>query len=210
LDPRTVWDAAHRREHASAWIDEPTLFARWAQQFFPRTGILLDLGAGQGADSRFFAKQGYTVHSTDFSPEAVACNTQKSTAVANYTASTLDLREPLPYPDGHFDIVYAHLSLHYCTREETRSIFGEIRRVLKRGGVLALLVNSKHEPKYAHGTKLEEDYYVSADGIARRFFDTESLLEHTTGFSTIVCDEQGEKRRPHPVENLVRYVGTKD
>lgn len=44
-----------------------------------------------------------------------------------------DMTEPLPFADGTFDIVINPVSNHYI--EEVAPVFGEIYRVLKKGGV---------------------------------------------------------------------------
>ena len=65
------WEAKHKKYQDCDWINEPTLFVKSAIKYFPKTGKILDLGAGQGQDSRFLATQGYTVVSTDVSDYAL-------------------------------------------------------------------------------------------------------------------------------------------
>jgi SAM-dependent methyltransferase len=108
---------------------------------------VLDLGAGQGQDSRFFAEQGYDVVSTDLEESALEQSRAKlsNELKQNVTIQKVDLREELPSDDGSFDVVYAHLSLHYFNYETTVRLFAEISRVLKPGGVLAFFTNSVHD-----------------------------------------------------------------
>jgi SAM-dependent methyltransferase len=48
--------------------------------------------------------------------------------------------EPLPYPDGAFDLVVCALAIHYAS--DRRAAFAEFRRVLRPGG--AAVVSTQH------------------------------------------------------------------
>jgi 2-polyprenyl-3-methyl-5-hydroxy-6-metoxy-1,4-benzoquinol methylase len=61
----TIWKELHSNYQEQDWIGKPSLFAETAIQYFPKKGKLLELGAGIGQDSLFFAKQGYDVLSSD-------------------------------------------------------------------------------------------------------------------------------------------------
>lgn len=60
----------------------------------------------------------------------------------------LDVSKPLPFEENTFDVIYAHLSLHYFSKEQTNAILSEIQRVIKRGGIFATLLNTKMDPEY--------------------------------------------------------------
>ena len=67
----TVWQDLHKDYKNRDWIDKPSLFAETAITYFPSKGRVLDLGAGQGQDSRYFAEHGYDVVSTDLEETAL-------------------------------------------------------------------------------------------------------------------------------------------
>lgn len=54
-----TWSDLHDNYKTKAWIDKPSIFAETAIAYFPAKGKILDLGAGLGQDSRFFAERGY-------------------------------------------------------------------------------------------------------------------------------------------------------
>ena len=59
------WKDLHQKFYKDAdWIDKPNLFAQEAIKYFPKYARILELGAGQGQDSRFFAEHGYEVVSS--------------------------------------------------------------------------------------------------------------------------------------------------
>lgn len=208
----SVWSDLHKIYKTQDWIDKPSLFAETAVTYFPSKGRILELGAGQGQDSRFFAQQGYKVVSTDIESSAL----KQSKAKLNddlkeaITLQLIDLREELPFDNESFDIVYAHLSLHYFDYEKTVRLFDEVRRVLKVGGIFAFLVNSVHDPEYNSGAKLEEDYFQIGKAT-KRYFSVESARHLTGYFDVTLLDDQGEtyKDRAKGVHNLVRFVGAK-
>ncbi|MEO6509186.1 MAG: class I SAM-dependent methyltransferase [Patescibacteria group bacterium] len=206
------WDHKHVNYGHEDWIVKPSLFAMWAMTYFPTDGKVLDLGAGQGQDSRYFASNGYKVTSTDFSDTALENNRQKITPdiVDKMTIEEIDLSKPFKYEDSSFDVVYSHLATHYFTGEVTKQLFSEMHRVLKQGGVLALLTNSTTDPQYGTGEKIEEDYF-EIEGINKRYFSVESIQKFTSLFETVVIDDKGEtyKDRAANINNLIRFIGRK-
>lgn len=208
--PKEDWNSKHLTKYAEAeWINKPSIFAQYAIGFFPSTGKVIDLGCGQGQDSRFFAEQGYDVVGTDFSDQGIE-NAKKKSVDSNIDFRVLDISEALPFPDSSFDAVYSHLAIHYFDKAKTKSIFTELARILKKGGTLALFVNSVHDPEYGTGTKIEEDYFSNGN-MKKRYFSTESLLGFIDGFQTLVLNEEGEtyKDRAKGVSNLVQFIGRK-
>jgi SAM-dependent methyltransferase len=207
-----IWTDLHKLYKDQDWIDKPSQFAETAITYFPKTGKVLDLGAGQGQDSRFFASHGYDVLSTDL--EATALEQSKAKLPAELkpkvTFQNVDLREELPFKSERFDVVYAHLSLHYFAKDQTMRLFMDIHRVLKPGGVLAFLVNSTTDPEYNTGEKIEDDYF-KIDKTAKRYFSVASTREYVRYFETNLLDDHGEtyKDTAKGVQNLIRYVGTK-
>ena len=52
----------------------------------------------------------------------------------------VDLRKPLPFPDREFDAVYASHVLEHLTPREAAHLLGEVRRVLRPGGIARVVV----------------------------------------------------------------------
>jgi len=210
--PRDIWTRIHSEYREKDWIDKPSLFVETAIGYFPKSGKILDLGAGQGQDSRFFAEREYRVVSTDISDKALELSRAKTPESLNERISIqkLDLSLPFSFPDETFDAVYAHLSLHYFDKATTKKIFGEIKRVLKKSGILSFLVNSTSDPEYGTGEKIEEGFF-EVGGLSKRYFSVETVKELVSGFNVILLDNLGEtyKDRVKGVHNLIRFIGKK-
>lgn len=208
----TVWQEIHANYQKQDWIDKPSLFAETAVQYFPTTGKVLELGAGHGQDSKFFVTQGYEVVSTDIEISSLIANFSKESQEfrEKIVVQPLDLQEKFPFEDNSFDIVYAHLSLHYFDHETTEKIMREIERILKPGGVLAFLTNSVDDPEYNKGEKLEEDFF-QIDKVTKRYFSIESARQLARVFHVTLLDNLGEtyKDRAKGITHLIRFVGHK-
>lgn len=199
------WARLHDLYSDKDWISKPSLFAETVKSYLPAMGRLLDLGAGLGQDGAYFAELGYEVISTDLNTSRLA-----ELSGGKFQVETVDLRYPLPYVDESFDVIYAHLSLHYFDEKTTEQIFDEIYRVLKTGGVFAFFTNSKDDPEYNTGKKLEDSYF-EIDGVAKRYFDVEAAKNFAQKFKPLLVDNNGEtyKDRAKGIHNLIRYIGTK-
>jgi ubiquinone/menaquinone biosynthesis C-methylase UbiE len=174
-------------------------------------GKLLDLGAGQGQDSRYFAQNGYAVLCTDFCEFALDL-AQKKAQQNNLPIEfrTLDLRKPLSIASASFDIVYSHLALHYFDETTTQTLIAEIHRVLKKGGIFAVLLNNAADPEYLQpGYKqLQSHFYLAPWGETKRFFTVESLQAMTQDFfQHIVIDDKGKTVKDNEVP-LIRFIGS--
>lgn len=206
-----VWSDLHAAYKDRDWIDKPSIFAEQAIHYFPKQGKVLELGAGQAQDGCFFAAQGYDVTATDIEDTALELAGKKvADRKVTVALQKVDLREELPFADESYDVIYAHLSLHYFDRETTLRLFGEIHRVLKRGGTFAFFVNSVNDPEYRTGIELEQDYFQIGKA-SKRYFSEQTAREFAKWFDVNLLDELGEtyKDSAQGIHNLVRFVGTK-
>lgn len=212
FNPKEYWDSKHKKYESLDWIDKPTIFAKEALKYFPDKGTILELGAGQGQDSRFFVQHGYGVISTDLSDYALRMNREKSKKTKlKYIIRQLDMSSgELPFNSGEFEVVFANLALQFFSDEITKKLFLEIWRVLKNGGMFAMLVNSTEDPEIGKFKKIAEGLYLDDRGLAKRYFDLDYLRTLTKEkFKTLVMDEEGTKYDMKKNQRLIRYIGQK-
>jgi SAM-dependent methyltransferase len=186
--PETVADAqrAHWQvtysEHPRMYGTEPSEPARHAAADFHAAGAhtVLELGAGHGRDALFFAREGFTVHATDFSATALGqltAGARESGISDRVTTTVHDVRDPLPLPDASVDAVFAHMLL--CMALSTREIqaaVDEIARVLRPGGLLVYTVRHTGDAHYGAGISHGDNIYEHG-GFAVHFFDAD-LIHH--------------------------------
>lgn len=93
---------------------------------------ILDAGCGSGPLSAALRDRGALVTGVDSSAGMVELARRRLGADADLRVA--DLRDPLPFGDGAFDVVVSSLVLHYL--EDWGPTLAEMRRVLRPGGRL--------------------------------------------------------------------------
>ena len=177
-----------------AWLERWTgLIA--AQAPAPR---ILELGCGEGRDTWWLARQGYTdLIAIDLSAMSLA---QCAQSVPSAKVLRHDLRHPLPFADDSIDIVVASLCLHYFEWETTQEIVAGMHRCLKENGLLLCRLNSTRDVHHgAVGHPEIGPHYYLVDGEPKRFFDEENvraLFAH--GWNMIALEERTIDRYEMP------------
>lgn len=79
---------------------------------------------------------GYEVTSADISDTVL-----EKVKKFNDNIVKLDMKENLPFSDNTFDLVFANLSVHYFSNEDTKKLMNEIKRILRQEGLFIGSVN---------------------------------------------------------------------
>ena len=180
---------------------EPSGPARYAAALFHGEGKrdLLELGAGQGRDTLFFAREGFSVHALDYSDAGLAAIREKAMArglAPRIATQRHDARRPLPFPDTSLDACYAHMLLCMAlTTVELASLAGEIRRVLRPGGVCVYTVRNTADAHYRQGIHRSEDMY-EMNGFIVHFFSREKIYSLAEGYEVMDIAEFEEGALP--------------
>ena len=161
-----------------------------AAETFNKEGItnILELGAGQGGDTLFFAQKGFHIQILDFSQTAVdnIIKRAKTLGVDKLiTGKIHNVRNPLPFTDEKFSGCFSHKL--YCmalTVKELQFLSDEIHRVLKNGGVNIYTVRHTGDGDYKNGIHRGEDLYES-DGFIVHFFSKEKVKQLSNGFDIV-------------------------
>jgi SAM-dependent methyltransferase len=138
---------------------------------------LLDVGAGLGESSVYFAKRGADVTATDLSPAMLQtiADLAKLHGVKIQTAQSA--AESLNVPQAHYDLVYIANTIHHVT--DRAAIFQQIHRALKPGGRFFSIDPLAYNPvigiyrKMATAVRTEDESPLTrADlALARRYFE---------------------------------------
>ena len=206
------WNKKHFEEVELSKINRPSTFVAESLKYFPKEALILELGTGTGQDTHFLIEHGFQVVATDFSKPALTFTFKaaKPEYKNKLAIKQFDLSDHFPFADESFDIVYAHLVIHYFNKRTTQQIFDEIFRVLKQKGIIAILVNSSNDSDFGIGRKLEEDYFEVLPGRPKRFFSVDSIREFIGRFHIIILDNKGSDLRRDHKDNLIRFIGKKN
>ncbi len=194
-------------------IDKPNIFAQEVLRYFPPRGSLLDLAAGIGQDSWYFAKQGFQVTSTEYSQSYLKnALDQAKDEDLNINFQLVDLSKKFNLKKTSFDIAYCHLGLHYFKDKETRNLFKEIHRVLKKGGIFASIFNTIDDPqiKILKDREIEKNLYLSFQEVSKRFFSLDYLKDlNSQLFDPIILDNRGRTYKDGDNAKLIRFIARK-
>ena len=169
---------------------EPSAPAQVAADQFGATGAreILELGAGYGRDTLFFARQGLQVTALDYAEEGL--ETLRAEAQAAHVADRVqiqrhDVRQPLPFPDQRFDACYSHMLLCMAlTMDELVRLVGEVRRVLRPGGLHIYTVRTTDDPHYGKGISQGDGMYETG-GFIVHFFDRALVEQLAAGYDLL-------------------------
>ncbi|NLK25061.1 MAG: class I SAM-dependent methyltransferase [Euryarchaeota archaeon] len=138
---------------------------------------VLELGCGQGRDTLYLCRNGFTVTALDYSETGICQMGERAKEWgADVTLKVHDAREPLPFPDNTFDVIYSHMFFTMeLTEAEVASILKECWRVLRPGGLNIYSVRNDHDPHYGKFEKVGEDMWRNPRGFIVHFFNEEKI-----------------------------------
>lgn len=207
----TYWDGFFRRvAERGADLDWG---GRWTEPFIPllrASGAqeLLELGCGTGNDAGRIAAEGLRVVAVDLSSVAIKRARDKHGDRVDFRVA--DVAAGLPFADASFDAVMANLSLHMFPSAITRSIFDDVRRVLRVNGLCLFHVNALDDRPLRERSRpivceIEHDYVLEAAGQTVRFFSHAYLVDLLANWQ-IVALEHRELEYRHAEESFQKRV----
>lgn len=96
---------------------------------------VLDLCCGSGQATRFLVQYFQDVTGLDVSPVSLE-RARGNVPQAQYVEA---LAEEMPFGNNQFDLVHTSVAMHEMKPEQLQQIFQEVYRVLKPGGVFAMV-----------------------------------------------------------------------
>ena len=180
---------------------EPSLSAKKALKLFQEKKIdkIIEIGAGLGRDTIFFAKNSIHTTALDYSSSGIKIINQKTNKenLSNYVSTKLfDVREKLPFEDNSIEACYSHML--YCmalTTNDLEKLNNEIQRILKPGGINVYTVRHTNDGDFKKGVHVGEDLYEN-DGFIVHYFSEEKVNSLLKGFKNISIDKFEEGTFP--------------
>ncbi len=198
------WDARHREAAQKAHSEPASIVQEWLP-LLPK-GPALDLACGTGRHSLLLAAQGRAVTAIDWSPTALDVVAERG-AKANLSVSRDNVENiSKPGPRG-IRVVLANLeeiqlppvafSLILCFQYLQRSLFSQIVRALRPGGLLLFETFTQAQLNFTGGPRNPE--HLLAPGELRTVFPELNLqfyreLNAGQGISSLVA-QKPEKNR---------------
>jgi SAM-dependent methyltransferase len=203
----------------------PIVFAPWAEVLLDAVVVapgsrVLDIASGTGALARAAGRRtggdGHVVASDVSGPmlaRAAAIGAPEGAAPIEHVEASADA---LPFEDGRFDVVLCQQGLQFFPQQE--AAVGEMRRVLRPGGVAGIAVWATGHPLEPFGVYGEELAAIGAqepfpgafegDTFTMRLERVRALLEDA-GFSPIDASViELEVSWPEPASAAAGVLGT--
>lgn len=212
---KELWNKQHIERAAEHKELErtPNEFATECAQLIPESGLVLEIGAANGRDARYFTKEkGCKVVAIDFSK--VAAGYLQNAAINDGTSSHVypviaDARN-LPIAQTEtFDAVYARSSLH-LGNEELGKFLDHVAVTLKPGGYLMIEGKPKEDLKISRSKEIEENMYMDHEGHLRRAWSEKGIKDivEKLGFELISINYSTENW--HGVEtHFINFIAKK-
>ena len=177
---------------------EPSIAAVKSVNFFKDKKII-ELGAGLGRDTIFFAQNSVYVEALDYSQKAIEIINTKSKKL-NLTqfikTKFFDIRKKLPFDNNSIDGCFSHML--YCmalSNYDLENLNKEILRILKPGGINIYTVRHTDDGDYKNGTHIGEDLYEN-DGFIVHFFSKDKINQLSKGFEILDIEKFEEGKFP--------------
>ena len=207
-DQTVVWNEKHDDGDHKNLRNKPSSFCLMVEPKIPRHSHVLELGCGVGRDSSLLSKKGHHVTATDISDVVIKQN-KEYFGDTDINFEVLDIRESLPYESKSFEVVFANLSLHYYTDNQTHQVVQEVLRVLKNGGIFAFACKSINDLNYGNGVEVEKNIFVSNTGHVRHLFSIEYAEELLLNELEIIHLDEIEEEYNGVKSNIVRCIAKK-
>ncbi len=131
---------------------------------------VLDYGCGAGRSTRFLKRLGYDAVGVDISQDMLQQARSKDEAGLYYHVPS----GRLPFEDSAFDLIFAsYVFLEVSRIEEIETILKELKRVLKKDGIIILVTSSTEATE---GSWVSLSYAFPENDKALRSGDTVKLL----------------------------------
>ena len=180
---------------------EPSLAAIKALKIFKEENIssIIELGAGLGRDTIYFAKNSIYVEALDYSSSAINKINQKAKELdlTKYIKTKIfDVRKKLPFENKKFQGCFSHML--YCmalSNIDLENLNFEISRILKNNGINIYTVRNISDGDFKNGIHIGGNIYQN-DGFIVHFFSKQKIKELMIGFKNINIENFEEGKFP--------------
>jgi len=156
-----------------------------------RIKSVLDLGCGAGRHCVYLAKRGFYVIGVDVSKSALRMAKEwvRKEELTN-VALVRGTMTSIPLANRHIDAVISVSVIHHAVNRDIAKTITEVRRILKRNGLLLANVASVKDPRYGEGEKVENNTFKIPEAFEEKrfeelhhFFTKQEASELLTRFS---------------------------
>ena len=187
---------------------EPSYSAKKALETFKKNNItnIIELGAGLGRDTIFFAQNGIYVHAIDYSLSAtniIKKRSKENNLDALIKVENYDIRKRLNCLNENFQACYSHML--FCmalTNQDLKDLNQEILRVLKKDGFNIYTVRNHMDGDFKKGAHRGEDMY-EMNGFIVHYFSENKIKNLLDGFTNVSIENFDEGSFPRKLSLVI-------
>lgn len=191
---KRVWDQFYKRQKLSKKFgkyifdySKPDKDIIRLAPFFKKEKInkILDLGCGEGRNSRFLSGKGFEVIGVDISKIAIQ-KAKKADNKAKYLNANM---KKIPFQKDFFDAIISIQTIFHEQINGIRKTIREISRVTKNQGLVFITLQPVRGNESFMGKKLENGTYIASKGDDKgeihHFFTKSEILKEFKNFDFI-------------------------
>ncbi|MFH0967880.1 MAG: class I SAM-dependent methyltransferase [Methanobacteriota archaeon] len=163
-----AWEIRYRMK-GRQWGNAPAEFSS-----IVNTGVILELGIGDGKNLRARRHEGVLPIGIDFSLAAL----QLCCSDPTLSGTPLLLGDVcyLPIRNNTVHQIFAHHILGHIPLRFCEMMIDELHRVLQPEGIVSLTVFASGDMRYGMGEEVEKSTFLRGDGIITRYFSHEDII----------------------------------
>ena len=187
---------------------EPSYSAKKALETFKKNNIssIIELGAGLGRDTIFFAQNGIYVHAIDYSLSAtniIKKRSKENNLDALVKVENYDIRKKFNFDNENFQACYSHML--FCmalSNQDLKDLNKEIWRILKKDGINIYTARNQTDGDFKKGIHRGEDMY-EMNGFIVHYFSENKIKNLLDGFTNISIENFDEGSFPRKLSLVI-------
>ena len=165
------WNEYYKRDNIPSF---PSPFAKYVGNKLDTKQTILEIGCGNGRDSKFFASEGHQVTGLDSSEKAIElCKKLYSYKSLEFFSGTI--ADIVKINKKKFDLIYSRFVFHAMSLREEIEILRTSHQLLNKDGQFFIECRSINDPLSHKGEILSQTERI--DGHYRRFIIIEEFKQ---------------------------------
>lgn len=176
---KKYWDNFYKEKRGDFNLINRSTFADFCQnEFFRNKNLsIVELGAGNGRDSLYFAKCNHNVIAIDQSN--VAIDIEQEQLLNHHGVNLVSKVDDFVTSDyvayGEVDVFYSRFTIHAITKREEETILQKVYNHLRQTGLFCIEVRTTKDPLFGVGKDLGDNTFFTDH--SRRFIDSNIFLK---------------------------------
>jgi len=202
MDKQQLQDLYSKKEYY--WGKEPneltSLVLKYISICYSQGAKLVDLGAGEGRDAVFFAKEGLDVLAVDIAPAGLE-KAHKLASEVGTTINTLEAEINNLVLSEQFNIIYSIGTLQYIEPQYRERQFEHLKNQTIPGGLNVMCTFVKHPQVDIAPDWGRNEYLYKREELQGYYLDWEMLYSNEFIFMTIKLNQELLLTREHMCYN---------